>query len=142
MTATIHSITDRTGGRMESGYLSNEDQVTSYRGFTTAPEPPLAVFSSFLVSPGDATAWIRIWQKLASTAETWPGCRSFRLVRDRNDDMYIAVFSEWDDLEAYRSFMRETGDRWLQGAVGHTVLPAESRYLEVISDDSPMRVAH
>jgi heme-degrading monooxygenase HmoA len=56
--------------------------------------------------------------------------------------MYVAVFSEWDDMESYRTFMHETGDRWLQEAMGHNILPGESRYLEVISDESPMRVAH
>jgi len=142
MTATIHSITDRVPRGSQANYSAVQNYGNTRRALALPAEPSIAVFSSFLVSPGDADTWIRTWQKLASTAETWPGCRSFRLVRDRNDDMYVAVFSEWDDMEAYRSFMHETGDRWLQEAMGHNILPGESRYLEVISDDSPLQAAH
>jgi heme-degrading monooxygenase HmoA len=133
MTAIIHSITDRIPLQVEANHSSTDDHEDAWQAFALAAEPTVAVFSSFLVSPGDAATWIRTWQTIARTAETWPGCRSFRPVRDRNDDMYVAVFSEWDDMDAYRSFVHETGDRWLQGAMGHNIMPGESRFLEVIS---------
>ncbi len=132
MTATIHSITDRIPGERGTDHSLGHDRAPA-RGAVGAADSAVVVFSSFLVSPGEASSWLPAWRMLAATAATWPGCRSFRPVRDRNDDMYVAVFSEWDDIEAYRAFMRETGDRWTQGAQGHTIMPGESRYLDVMS---------
>jgi heme-degrading monooxygenase HmoA len=139
MTASITSITDRAGRRIGLNQPL-ADAYTERR--TPAPQPEdatIAVFSSFVVSPGEADAWARLWQGLARTASTWPGCRTFRLVRDRNDDMYVAIFSEWDSMDAYRSFIHESGAVWLQQSMGQAVMPGESRFLEVIPTESALR---
>lgn len=141
MTAIIRSITDASPRGAGAHRGLQEDTADDQRTATTPTESPIVVFSSFLVSPGESAVWVASWHGLAATAETWPGCRSFRLVRDRYDDMYVAALSEWDNLDAYRSFVHATEGRWLQGAMGHTIMAGESRFLEVIPAEPSLRAA-
>jgi heme-degrading monooxygenase HmoA len=142
MTAIIRSITDAAPRGSASHQALRGDTAHRQRASTQVTESTVVVFSSFLVSPGEVPTWIHSWHGLAATAETWSGCRSFRLVRDRNDDMYMAAFSEWDNLDAYRSFMHATGDRWQHGGMGHTIMAGESRFLETIGEESPLQAAY
>lgn len=142
MTAIIRSITDAGPRRAGTKRTFREDAAHTRSASLQAAESAVVVFSSFLVSPDEAPIWIQNWHGLAATAETWPGCRSFRLVQDRNDDMYVATFSEWDNLEAYKSFVHATRERWQPRAMGHTIMAGESRFLEVITEESPMRAAY
>jgi heme-degrading monooxygenase HmoA len=142
MTAIIRSITDAAPRGAATNHAFRGATAHSRRASTQEMESTVVVFSSFLVSPSEAPIWIHNWHGLAATAETWPGCRSFRLVRDRNDDMYMAALSEWDNLDAYRSFVHATGDRWGYGAMGHTIMAGESRFLEIIPEESPLQAAY
>jgi steroid delta-isomerase-like uncharacterized protein len=76
--------------------------------------------SSFSVSPGHVDVWIETWQDLARIAVGWPGCRSFRLLKDDNDNLCVATLSEWDDVAFYHAFIRGSGAMWLQRAIGGT----------------------
>ena len=139
MTATIRSISDGKPRGIGSPRSFQADRSDVLPTASIPEKSPIVVFSSFLVSPGESALWVTSWHGLATTAETWPGCRSFRLVRDRNDDMYVAVLSEWDNADAYWSFVHATEDRWPQGPMGHTIMAGESRFLEVIPEESPLR---
>ncbi len=142
MTAIIRSIADATPRGAGSHRRFQADTADVRPPATIPAEPPIVVFSSFLVSPAESAIWVTSWHGLATTAETWPGCRSFRLVRDRNDDMYVAVLSEWDNPDAYWSFVHATEDRWLHRSMGHTIMAGESRFLEVIAEEPSLRAAY
>jgi heme-degrading monooxygenase HmoA len=141
MTAKVIAIADRLNRGEESDGSLADVQSTDNLEAVPANNSSVAVFSSYIVSPGDAESWIETWQGIAVTAATWPGCRSFRLVRDRNDDMFIAMFSGWDSMAAYRTFLHETATRWLHGTGAQKLMPGESRFLDVVPVEAPMRTA-
>jgi heme-degrading monooxygenase HmoA len=132
MTARITSISDRFGRRIgidePMSHLAMDETPTQ----EAAPSGPIAIYTSYVVSPGDAGLWIGTWTQLARVAETWPGCRSFRILRDRNDAMFVAALSEWDSLEAYSSFQHGAHSMALEQAIGHVCIPSEARFLDVV----------
>lgn len=137
MTATISSIVDRLGrGTASDTEIPSPPSDSVPTALTQSG--PVAVFSSYVVSPAEADVWIASWARLAHAAATWPGCRSFRLARDRYDEMYVAVLSEWDSMEAYVDFTRETQAMVPQRGRSHVFVPAESRFLDVVSAESPL----
>ena len=94
-------------------------------------ERPVAVLSSFIVSPNARTGWVNLWSGIATQASTWPGCRSFQVLSDRNDDMYCAVMSEWDNLEAYNSFSHDSRLGWVMQTMKQISIPGERRFLDL-----------
>ncbi|HEX6506746.1 MAG TPA: antibiotic biosynthesis monooxygenase [Chloroflexota bacterium] len=138
MTASITSLQDRLGRR-----VGLDETMSSAAPNESSPDlspqpPPIAVYSSFVVSPHEANVWIQTWKNVAHMAQTWPGCRSFRILRDRNDDMFMATISEWDDMAAYTKFIHETCNTWLQRSMGHMCMPSEARFLDVIPVESAL----
>jgi heme-degrading monooxygenase HmoA len=104
---------------------------------SSAHAPTLSVQSSFLVSKQHTDDWIRTWRELAAIAEAAPGCRHFRLVRDRNDAMYFAIYSEWDDVASYAAFEHQTRVKEQEEELLSMSFLQEARCLEVI----PVRAA-
>jgi hypothetical protein len=45
--------------------------------------------------------------------------------------------SEWDDLEAYNRFVRDSRVMWLSQAMARMCLPTETRFLDVIPNAAP-----
>ena len=132
MTAQITSISDRFGRRVGIDEpMSHLEVHETARRQGNGPDP-FAVCTSFMISPTDAGVWIETWSRLARVAETWPGCRSFRIVQDRNDAMFVAAISEWESMDAYTSFMHQTQSIALQESVGHVCIPSEARFLDII----------
>lgn len=101
---------------------------------------PIAVYSTFVVTPVYLEVWLETLKRAGRTASTWPGCRSFRIMRDRHDDMFTAVVSEWDDLEAYNRFVHETLGAWFWAGMGPVCTPGETRILEIVpgEGDTPL----
>jgi hypothetical protein len=102
--------------------------------------PPMVVNLEYIVPAGEAGMWIENWKLVAQVAASWSGCRMFRLLLDRNDEWYFAVFSEWESMETYTRFVRETGIMWLQRALGHPCVSVQSRLLEALPTELPMGV--
>ena len=141
MAARIISFTDRTTLAPEPDCPNVEVPAPEPTRSPLLPPLPVAVYSTYIVSPGTTADWLEIWQSIALTAQTWPGCRSFRLVRDRNDEMYLAFMSEWDSIAAYRGFMAEAHRRWLSGPDARTIMPGDARYLDIVPLDGAVRAA-
>jgi heme-degrading monooxygenase HmoA len=128
MTATITPI--RAGSvtppAIEYEIITVQREPSSFSG-------PVAVHAAYTVSPGAADTWIELWKSVAAMASGYPGCRSFRLLRDRHDDMYCATFSEWDSIDAYTFFMHDSRSSWVSRALAQSCMPGEHRVLEAIS---------
>lgn len=101
----------------------------------------VAVYTSFVVSPGDAGLWFGAWGNLARVAGTWPGCKSFRLLRDRNDSTFVAALSEWETMDAYASFTHHTQSMALQRAMSRVCVPSEARFLDIVPAGSRVDAA-
>lgn len=93
---------------------------------------PVTVYNSFVVCAPNARVCLNAWKAVAEMARTLPGCRSFQVLQDRRDDMFVALISEWDDMEAYTRFVHATGELWLERSMGHMCVPTESRFLHPI----------
>jgi heme-degrading monooxygenase HmoA len=102
---------------------------------TTETGSRVGVLTTFTVSPGYGDAWTARWAHLARIALTWPGCFAFRVVRDRNDDMYVAVYSEWSDMDAYNGFVRSMEVIWMERTMGGSCTPAEVHFLDIVPLD-------
>jgi heme-degrading monooxygenase HmoA len=118
--------------------------ITAFRGATFEPptvEPerqaaPVAVLSSFTIEPGGRQGWENLWTSIAARASTWPGCRAFRIMSDRNDPMYSVVFSEWDSLDAYIAFTHHSRSTWAVQALSNIAMPGECRFLSIAGDET------
>lgn len=141
MTAQITSISDRFGRRV--GIDEPMSQLETHETATRPGEDgdPFAVYTSFMVSPTDAGVWIENWSRLSQVAGTWPGCRSFRIVRDRNDPMFVAAISEWETMDAYTSFVHQTQTTALRESMRHVCIPSEARFLDIIPPRAVAKVA-
>lgn len=101
------------------------------------PSPTcISVLWSFLVSPSHMDLWIETWQELAKLADMSPGCHHFRLAQDRNDGMYFAIYSEWDDVTSYHSFEQEARVRSAEQDLAAMGFLEEARVLEVVPVES------
>jgi heme-degrading monooxygenase HmoA len=141
MTAQITSISDRFGRQVRIDEPMSHLAIHEIPTQQTATSAPIAVYTSFVVSPTDAGVWMENWSRLARVADTWPGCRSFRILRDRNDSMFVAAISEWETMDAYTSFMHETQSMALEQAMGHVCMPSEARFLDVIPAKAAAKTA-
>jgi heme-degrading monooxygenase HmoA len=141
MTAAITSISTRLGRRVGLDEPMSHLPVHEPARDERAISGPVGVYASFVVSPGDADLWIQTWMRLAKVADTWPGCRSFRLLRDRNDPMFVAAISEWENMDAYASFTHGTQSMALQLAMSRVCVPGEARFLDILPTDASMTTA-
>jgi heme-degrading monooxygenase HmoA len=119
--------------------------ITAFRGSTTRPETiereseagtPVAILSSFTLSPTGRHSWENLWTSIACAARTWQGCRLFQILSDRNDPMYGVVFSEWDSLDAYTAFTHHAQTNWAMQAVRGVGMPGECRFLNIASEET------
>ena len=94
MTAQISSISDRFGHRVQLSEPMSHLEVHEIPTDESSTAGPIAVYTSFVVSPDDANPWVETWTALAAVVGTWPGCRIFRILRDRNDPMFMAAISD------------------------------------------------
>jgi heme-degrading monooxygenase HmoA len=100
------------------------------------PSAPVAVLSSFTVTPDARHGWEKLWASIATRASTWPGCRTFQILSDRNDPMYGVVFSEWDSLEAYNAFTHHSRGTWMAQALSNLAMPGECRFLNIAGNET------
>jgi quinol monooxygenase YgiN len=130
MAALVPPVVDRMHPSISDAELRNRsiDGVEpSGSGVTST-----SVQSSFLVSPRHADLWIEIWKGLATLAEATPGCRHFRLARDRNDSMYFAIYSEWADVTSYAAFEQQKRVKHIEQDLAAISFPKEARFLEIL----------
>lgn len=132
MTAQISSISDRFGHRVQLSEPMSHLEVHEIPTDESSTAGPIAVYTSFVVSPDDANPWVETWTALAAVAGTWPGCRIFRILRDRNDPMFMAAISEWDCLDAYTTFVHRTQSIARRQTAGHVCVPCEARFMDVV----------
>jgi heme-degrading monooxygenase HmoA len=58
----------------------------------------------WMVKAGEEEAFVAAWREFASWGQTWPGCATFRLVRDvRNPSRYMS-FGDWESLDAQQAW--------------------------------------
>jgi heme-degrading monooxygenase HmoA len=141
MTARITSISDRFGRQVRIDEPMSHLAIHEIPTQQTTASAPFAVYTSFVVSPTDAGVWIENWARLARVAETWPGCRSFRIMRDRNDAMFVAAISEWETMDAYTAFTHETQGMALGQAMRDVCVPSEARFLDIIPPRATAKAA-
>jgi heme-degrading monooxygenase HmoA len=141
MTAKITSISDLFGRQVRIDEPMSRLAIHETPTQQTETSAPFAVYTSFVVSPTDVGVWIESWSRLAHVAETWPGCRSFRILRDRNDAMFVAAISEWETMDAYTSFAHETQSMALGQSMGHVCIPGEARFLDIIPPRATAKAA-
>ena len=98
-----------------------------------AGDASICVQCDFLVSQQLEGAWIRKWRSLAHLAGGAPGCRHFRLMRDRGDALYFSVYSEWETVEAYCAFERQQGVKALEGDLASLGFAERSQFLDVVA---------
>ena len=123
MTATISPFRSNTSG-MSDGHDRQ-----------SVAERPVAVLSSYVVSPNSRAGWANLWLGISEQASTWPGCRSFQILSDRNDDMYCAVMSEWDSLDDYNAFASDSRLGWVMQTMRQISIPGECRFLDVVNGE-------
>ena len=84
------------------------------------------VIASFTLHPEGQERWQQVWTRLREQALQRPGCREFRMLRNRHDKLHYAVLSEWDDQKSFDRFARDLGLVWLER--GHDCACAPTRY--------------
>ncbi|HEX8917502.1 MAG TPA: BON domain-containing protein [Chloroflexota bacterium] len=93
--------------------------------------PTLSIYSSFVVSPKHAEAWIRTWGQLASLAQSDSDCCRFQLLRDCNDELYFASESQWSSIRSYVAFELQPQVRALEEELLSMSFLQEGRCFEV-----------
>jgi heme-degrading monooxygenase HmoA len=127
---------------MISTFPSNASVMSDEHDGQSVVERPVAVLSSYVVSSNSRAGWADLWLGISVQAWAWPGCRSFQVLSDRNDDMYCAVISQWDSLEAYNSFVRDSRLGWAMQTMRQLSIPGECRFLDIANGVSARDTGH
>ncbi len=75
---------------------------------------PITVIESFNVAPNAIEAWTELWEALAPFATESRGCHKFELLHDRRDPTRYSLLTEWEDMDSYNRFRRETRVLWTE----------------------------
>src|SRR5579875_104721 len=102
---------------------------------------PVVAVMRLRPTPGSNATWLAVWAQECERALHTPGCKSFRVLSDRQHAGEHYIVSEWDGAEGFDTFMRNGGIVWLERAIDGMKEPLLVTVLEEIPSRGGVRKA-